>query len=106
MIRENCSYRRLCGCSALFVSLLISLLLGITPVTVAAQDQLSESEQIIHVLNRLGYGPRPSDIEHVKAMGIPAYIEEQLFPETISTEAAVKQKAYRALLALRSKGRG
>jgi len=92
MIRENCSYR-LCGCSALFVSLLISLLLGITPVTVAAQDQLSESEQIIHVLNRLAYGPRPGDIERVKAMGISAYIEEQLFPETIPDPIAEEKLA-------------
>ncbi|MCH8244917.1 MAG: DUF1800 domain-containing protein [Bacteroidetes bacterium] len=83
MIREYRSYRRLYVSSALLVSLSISLPLGITPVTVAAQDQLSESDQIIHVLNRLAYGPRPGDIERVKTMGIPAYIEEQLYPETI-----------------------
>lgn len=37
----------------------------------------------LHVLNRLGYGPRPGDVERVLAMGIPAYVAEQLNPETI-----------------------
>jgi len=44
----------------------------------------SEDRQIVHVLNRLGFGPRPGDIERVKAMGIEAYIDEQLHPESIS----------------------
>ncbi len=37
----------------------------------------------LHVLNRLGYGPRPGDVERVVAMGVPAYIAEQLNPEFI-----------------------
>ena len=38
---------------------------------------------VIHVLNRIGFGPRPGDIERVKAMGVEAYIEQQLHPERI-----------------------
>jgi uncharacterized protein (DUF1800 family) len=35
-------------------------------------------------LNRMGYGPRPEDPAHVRAMGLEAYIDEQLNPGTIS----------------------
>ncbi len=31
---------------------------------------LTEEEKIIHVLSRLGFGPRPGDIERVTAMGL------------------------------------
>lgn len=40
-------------------------------------------DQIIHVLNRLSFGPRPGDIERVQAMGIWQYVSEQLNPELI-----------------------
>jgi uncharacterized protein (DUF1800 family) len=45
----------------------------------------SGSDQaILHVLNRLGYGPRPGDIERLRAIGLERYIDEQLHPERIS----------------------
>jgi len=47
---------------------------------------LSEEQKIVHLLNRLGYGPRPADIERVKKMGIAAYIERQLNPDSIVDE--------------------
>src|ERR1700737_66202 len=40
-------------------------------------------EKIVHVLNRLGYGPRPGDIERVKKLGLDKYIDQQLNPEKI-----------------------
>ncbi|MFQ5929802.1 MAG: DUF1800 domain-containing protein [Acidobacteriota bacterium] len=49
----------------------------------AEQRTLSEEQRIIHVLNRLGFGPGPGDIEKVKAVGIEAYIEQQLHPTSI-----------------------
>jgi uncharacterized protein (DUF1800 family) len=42
---------------------------------------------IVHVLNRIGFGPRQADIERVRRIGIDAYIDEQLHPERISDEA-------------------
>jgi uncharacterized protein (DUF1800 family) len=45
--------------------------------------RLSEDQRILHVLNRLGFGARPGDVERVKAMGIDNYIMQQLFPERI-----------------------
>ncbi len=89
MIREICKHCRSYGYSSLLVSLAATLLLGTIPSNVAAaQSQLTESEQIIHVLNRLAYGPRSGDFERVQKMGISAYIEEQLSPETIRDDKA------------------
>jgi uncharacterized protein (DUF1800 family) len=59
-----------------------------------AKRGLSEQQQILHVLNRLGFGARPGDVERVRAMGVEQYIEQQLNPGKISdelAEAKVKQ---------------
>jgi uncharacterized protein (DUF1800 family) len=50
--------------------------------------KLSEDQRILHVLNRLGFGARPGDIERVKAMGIDNYINQQLWPEKIDDAAS------------------
>ena len=57
-------------------------------VVSAGQQALTETQQIVHVLNRLAYGPRPGDVERVRAMGIGAYIERQLDPSQIADPAA------------------
>jgi uncharacterized protein (DUF1800 family) len=51
---------------------------------------LSEQERVLHVLNRLGYGPRPADVARVRAMGVPAYLEQQLEPRRLS-DASVSE---------------
>jgi uncharacterized protein (DUF1800 family) len=48
---------------------------------------LTEDQQILHALNRLGYGPRPGDVERVRPMGVAAYIERQLHPHDIADPA-------------------
>ncbi|MGH9883148.1 MAG: DUF1800 domain-containing protein [Pyrinomonadaceae bacterium] len=53
-----------------------------------AMARLTEDQRIIHVLNRLGFGARPGDMERVKAMGLETYINQQLNPEKISDEVA------------------
>src|ERR1700682_1295984 len=50
--------------------------------------KLSEDQRILHVLNRLGFGARPGDVERVKAMGIDNYINQQLRPEKIDDSAS------------------
>ena len=52
---------------------------------------LMEEQKILHVLNRLGYGPRPGDVERVEGMGLAAYLQQQLYPEAIP-DRAVEQK--------------
>ena len=43
----------------------------------------TDNRTIVHVLNRLGYGPRPGDVERVRKTGVNAYVESQLFPDRI-----------------------
>ncbi|HEX8098491.1 MAG TPA: DUF1800 family protein, partial [Pyrinomonadaceae bacterium] len=50
--------------------------------------RLSEEQRIVHVLNRLGFGARPGDVERVKALGLERYIEQQLRLETIADAVA------------------
>jgi uncharacterized protein (DUF1800 family) len=49
--------------------------------------ELSADEAILHVLNRLAYGPRPGDIERVRQMGLAKWIEQQLNPNSIDDKA-------------------
>ena len=39
----------------------------------------ADERTIAHVLNRIGFGPRPGDIERVGRMGLEAYIEASRF---------------------------
>ena len=50
--------------------------------------KLTEDQRILHVLNRLGFGARPGDVERVKAMGVDKYIELQLTPDKIDDSAS------------------
>jgi len=84
---------------AAFVSL-VALLVGTLPMGLSAQGRtatpktgLREEQRILHVLNRLGFGARPGDLERVRAMGLESYINQQLSPEKISdavSEAKLK----------------
>ena len=49
---------------------------------------LTENQKILHVLNRLGFGARPGDVEKVRGIGLNKYIEQQLNPLSISDELA------------------
>ena len=49
--------------------------------------ELSPDEAILHALNRLAYGPRPGDLEHVRQMGLAKWIEQQLNPNSIDDKA-------------------
>jgi uncharacterized protein (DUF1800 family) len=57
-------------------------------------------QQILHVLNRLAYGPRPGDVERVRRMGIAAYIERQLSPARIPDSPTERVVASYRTLAL------
>ena len=50
-------------------------------------SELTEDEAILHALNRLGYGPRPGDLERVKRLGLENWIARQLHPERIAEPA-------------------
>ncbi len=63
-----------------------------------ATQELTRDEAVMHVLNRLGYGPRPGDVERVVAMGIEKYVEQQLSPAGIdNTDMEARLKHYTTL---------
>jgi len=53
----------------------------------APREQLPE-QQVLQVLNRLGYGPRPGDVARVRAMGVDRWIAQQLAPDRIDDHVA------------------
>jgi uncharacterized protein (DUF1800 family) len=52
-----------------------------------------DDRTIVHVLNRIGFGPAPGDIERVRRIGLDKYIEQQLQPERIPDAAMTARLA-------------
>jgi uncharacterized protein (DUF1800 family) len=48
---------------------------------------------LVHVLNRIGFGPAPGDVEKVRQMGLDTYIDQQLHPERIADAAMAERLA-------------
>src|SRR5438045_2637584 len=71
------------------LSLLACLLL-----LAASPAKLTERQRALHALNRLGFGPRPGDVEKVLAIGVDKWIARQLAPEGIA-DTAVDQRLQR-----------
>jgi len=64
-----------------------------TPAKPAAPaTKLTKDEQIVHVLNRLTFGPRPGDEEEVRRMGIDRWIDLQLHPDRIPENPILADK--------------
>jgi hypothetical protein len=49
--------------------------------------QVQGDQRILHALDRLTFGPRPGELEEVKAMGLDAWITQQLHPSIIDDSA-------------------
>ncbi|HVF45963.1 MAG TPA: DUF1800 family protein, partial [Pyrinomonadaceae bacterium] len=49
---------------------------------------LTDEQKVLHVLNRLGFGARPGDVERVRSMGLQKYIDQQLNPAAITDTVA------------------
>jgi Protein of unknown function (DUF1800) len=60
--------------------LVLTSVLGFSSIG-EAQAVASDLGKAGHVLNRIGYGPSPSDLAYVQGIGVEAYIAEQLAPE-------------------------
>jgi len=53
------------------------------------QLAMTEDQRIAHVLSRLTFGARPGDFERVKAMGIDAFINQQLDPDSLDVSGVI-----------------
>lgn len=55
---------------------------------------MSKAQFERHVWNRLAFGPRPGDIEKLRAVGFRAWVDAQLAPQTLN-DAGVEAKVAR-----------
>jgi uncharacterized protein (DUF1800 family) len=53
----------------------------------ASALQMDQQKQVVHALNRLAFGPRPGDVDHVMAIGLDKWIDQQLHPDKIDDGA-------------------
>jgi len=55
-------------------------------------SSLSLGQRSLHVLNRLAFGPRPGEVDHVKQIGVENWIERQLQPDSIPEPTDLRQR--------------
>jgi uncharacterized protein (DUF1800 family) len=75
-----------------FALVIAGLLAAAPKPTPKIITRLTKDEQILHVLNRLAFGPRPGDIEEVRRMGVGKWIELQLHPESITENPLLEER--------------
>jgi uncharacterized protein (DUF1800 family) len=78
------------GCSSGLAALLFTSFFA----TAAGRfdQKLSTDKQVIHVLNRMTFGPRPGDVEQVRKMTVEKWIELQLHPDRIAENPILEAK--------------
>src|ERR671912_2518191 len=72
--------------SRLVVSLALLAALSSSPAAQRSPGAIPadpDEKTIVHVLNRLGFGPMPGQVDRVREMGLKAYVDQQLTPERI-----------------------
>ncbi len=73
------------------LGLLVSLTAPMSAVSLRGQAsdvrELPADQQIMQALNRLTFGPRPGDIQKVRAIGLDKWIDQQLHPDRIDDAA-------------------
>ncbi|MEO8591681.1 MAG: DUF1800 domain-containing protein [Candidatus Solibacter sp.] len=67
------------------------------------QKSLAGDQKILQALNRLTFGPRPGDAQHVKSVGLKKWIDRQLHPDSIAENPVLFEKL-RTLDSLRMTG--
>lgn len=61
----------------------VLLLAGVT----TSDHRLTERQRALHTINRLGFGPRPGDVDRIMKTGVDVWIEQQLHPDAIPDNA-------------------
>ena len=80
------------------------LLAGMPVMAQEGPASVGDRAEIIHVLNRVTFGPERGDVEAVEKMGLRNYIEQQLHPETIDDSATDAEIAQFDLLQMSGPG--
>jgi uncharacterized protein (DUF1800 family) len=86
-------FRRLVATMAPLLA--VTLVAQASFVSLAAQrapkksSSMNADQRVAHVLSRLTFGARPGDFEKVKAMGVDAFINQQLDPDSIDNGGVI-----------------
>jgi hypothetical protein len=59
---------------------------------VGAHSTEASPAQAVAILNRIGFGPSPADLQHVEHIGVDAYIDEQLQPQRLALPQGLSQR--------------
>jgi uncharacterized protein (DUF1800 family) len=84
------SLRLAAGRAIMPLAALLLLLAG--PWAAALAGEAASARQVIHVLDRLAFGPSAEDVRHVSEIGIERYIAEQLDPAAIAEPAVLTER--------------
>lgn len=71
--------------TALLAGCVLALMAVVPGANLSGQEALSSRDSVIHLLQRATYGPRPGDILRVEALGIQAWLDEQMRPGSIES---------------------
>jgi len=66
---------------------------AVAPVAPTTRE-LTADQQVLQALNRLSFGARPGDVERVRALGVDAWIAQQLAPDRIDDGATTALLAH------------
>ena len=64
-----------------FIISLFILLGGVDPSI--AEPTPTVDPKVLHIINRLSFGPSPGEVQRVESIGVDRYIQEQLSPDSI-----------------------
>src|SRR5438045_3420930 len=92
---DNGWFRRSMRLMATLLAIILCLQSTFAFVSIVAQRASKKSatmnadQRVAHVLSRLTFGARPGDFERVKAMGVEAFINQQLDPDSLDNSAVI-----------------
>jgi uncharacterized protein (DUF1800 family) len=69
----------------------------------SSEHARSSNAAVVHVLNRIAFGPRAGDVERVRALGVDRYIDQQLHPERLADSAMAARLSGLASIGLSSR---
>ncbi len=78
-------------CTIVVMAALTAPMFAAPSAAVGDKKALTQNQKALHLLNRLGFGARPGDVERVNSMGLQKYIDQQLNPAAIDDAVAEKK---------------
>ena len=87
--------------TAIVLAAIAAASIGMLDSTTSAAG--TDDQAIVHVLNRLGFGPRPGDVDKVRQIGIERYVEQQLHPERLPDADVTRRLAGLTTLTMSSR---